>query len=313
MSDTIRIGTRGSALALWQADHVTELLSKALPDVAVERTIIRTKGDQLLDKALSAIGDKGLFTKELERALLDDQCDIAVHSMKDVPTYAVPGLTLAAVPARGPVEDAFISSIYDRMEDLPRKATVATGSLRREAQLRHLRPDLKIVGIRGNVPTRLRKLDESSWDGMILATAGLVRLGLADRIQERLPADSFIPAVGQGALYIQAREGSRALELVKKLNDPAVAACVAAERRFMLLLEGGCQVPIGANANVEGDRIKILGFVASRDGTTLVRKEAEGPLAEPTVAGEALAAAIKAEGGAEILAKARAEGLEDGS
>lgn len=301
----IRIGTRGSLLALWQADHVTALLRAAHPDHAVERVIIDTKGDRILDQALSAIGDKGLFTKELERALLLDEADIAVHSMKDVPTAPVPGLALAAVPARGPVEDAWVSSKYASFADVPHGATVATGSLRREAQLRNLRPDLTVVDLRGNVQTRLRKLDESGWDGMLLARAGLERLELHDRIAEVLPAARFIPAVGQGALYIQAREGSEAATLVGALNDPGAAAGVRAERRYMAELEGGCQVPMGAHARLDGDTLHIVGFVARRDGTSLVRREASGPASDPEAVGLALADAVRAAGGADILAAER--------
>ena len=302
----IRIGTRGSALALWQADHVAALLRAAHPGLAVERVVIKTTGDRILDVPLSDIGDKGLFTKELERALLRDEADIAVHSMKDVPTEPVPGLALAAVPPRGPVEDAWVSARFGTIDELPQGATVATGSLRREAQLRHLRPDLRVVDVRGNVQTRLGRLDEHGWDGMLLARAGLERLGLGARIAARLPVERFVPAVGQGALYVQAREGSAAAALAAALNDPAAAAAVRAERRFLAELEGGCQVPIGAHARLDGDRLRLVGFVARRDGSALVRRELDGPAADPEAVGLALADAVRAAGGEAILRAERA-------
>jgi hydroxymethylbilane synthase len=306
VTGVIRIGTRGSALALWQADHVAGLLRAAHPGVQVERVVIKTMGDRILDVPLSDIGDKGLFTKELERALLLDEADLAVHSMKDVPTAPVPGLVLAAVPARGAVEDAWVSARWPRFDDVPAGATIATGSLRREAQLRHLRPDVGVVDIRGNVQTRLAKLDEHQWDGMLLARAGLERLGLHERIAQALPLERFIPAVGQGALYVQAREGSPAAALAAALDVPAVSAAVRAERRFMAELEGGCQVPMGAHARLVGERLHIVGFVARRDGSQLVRRAAEGVVGDPEAAGLALADAIRAAGGAAILEAERA-------
>ena len=305
---TVRIGTRGSALALWQADHVTGLLRAAHPRIEVERVVIHTKGDRILDQPLARIGDRGLFTKELEHALLEGTVDLVVHSMKDVPTETVPGLALAAVPPRGPAGDAFVSPRFARLDDLPPGATVATGSLRREAQLRHARPDLRIVGVRGNVATRLRKLDEHGWDAMILAVAGLERLGLGDRVAERLDLARFVPAVGQGALYLQVREGSRAASIAAAIDDPETAAAVGAERRFMAALQGGCQVPIGAFASARGRTLHIVGFVARRDGSDLVRREATGPSSDPEALGQTLADAVIAAGGAEVLRDERREG-----
>ena len=308
--EILRIGTRGSALALWQADHVTALLRAAHPGLAPQRVVIHTKGDQVLDQPLAQIGDKGLFTKELEQALLDESVDLVVHSMKDVPTAAVPGLSLVAVPPRGAPGDAFVSNRVGSLDALPEGATVATGSLRREAQLRHLRPDLQVVDLRGNVPTRLRKLDESDWDGMILAVAGLERLELADRIAERMDVERFVPAVGQGALYLQARTGSRAATLAAALNDATTAAAIRAERRFMAVLEGGCQVPIGAHAtsDLDGSVLRMVGFVARRDGTALVRREASGPADQPEAVGQQVADAVIAAGGADILDAERQDG-----
>ena len=305
MKGRVRIGTRGSQLALWQADHVAALLAAAHDGLRAERVVIRTRGDRILDRALADIGDKGLFTKELEQSLLEGEVDLVVHSMKDVPTVPVPGLVLAAVPARGAPEDAFVSSRYQRLDDLPDGATVATGSLRREAQLRHRRPDLRICGLRGNVPTRLAKLQAEGWDGVILATAGLERLGLEEHIAERLPVDTFVPAVGQGALYLQARAGSDAALLTDAVNDPAAAATVRAERRFMAELEGGCQVPIGAHARLDADGLRVVGFVARRDGRDLVRREARGPADDPEAVGRALAEKVRAAGGVAILEEER--------
>lgn len=290
MTVPLRIGTRGSPLALWQARHVADLLRPLAAPRPVALVEIETVGDRVRDVALSQIGGDGVFTKEIQRALLAGTVDVAVHSLKDLPTTVVEGLTLAAVPARGPSGDVFVSRRHARFDALPPGATVATSSLRRRAQALHRRPELRLVNIRGNVETRLRKLDEQGLDALILARAGLERLGLAGHITEVLDPAWMLPAVGQGALGLECRADDRATrELLGPLNDPAARAAVLAEREFLRGLGGGCLVPIGASAVVVKDRLALRGAVLSPDGTRRVAGEAEGSAAHAEAIGQRLA------------------------
>ena len=246
---TIRIATRGSRLALWQTNHITNLLTEAVEGLKVEVEIIRTKGDKILDVALSKIGDKGLFTKELEKSLLDNRADIAVHSLKDMQTTLPQGLVLGCITERGAPEDALIAPPGTTVLNLQQGATVATGSVRRKAQLLHLRPDLNIVDIRGNVETRIKRFVEAGYDGMILARAGLIRLGLTDQIAQVIPSDTMVPAVGQGVIGIEARSGDQStLDLLAKIEHPPTRIASRIERTFLRDLDGGCQSPIAAHA-----------------------------------------------------------------
>ncbi len=263
----LRIGTRASPLALWQANHVADRL-RAVSPRPVELVHVQTQGDRDQTASLAHIGGLGVFTKEIQRALLDGRVDVAVHSLKDLPTEAVPGLTLAAVPPRGPTGDVLVSETYTRFDDLPPGARLATGSLRRRAMVRHRRPDLELVDIRGNVDSRLRKLRDLGLDGLILAAAGLERLGLSSVVTEVLDSAWLLPCVGQGALGLECRTDDTATrELLAQLDDPATHAAVAAERSLLLHLGGGCQVPIGAAATVVGGRLTLRAAVLSADGS----------------------------------------------
>src|SRR6516225_6361435 len=260
----LRIGTRGSALALWQASHVAGLLR----DVPTELVEIQTAGDQVHDVPLVQLGGEGAFTKAIQQSLLEKRIDVAVHSLKDLPTFRVPGLVLAAVPPRGPTGDALVSVKHQSFEALPAGAVVASSSLRRKAQLLHRRTDLKLVDIRGNVETRLRKLTEQNLDAIILAQAGLVRLGLAERITEVLDATWMFPAVGQGALGLECRCDDDATRvIVDRLNDAATRWAVLAERAMLRGLGGGCQVPIGAVTNITSGLLMLRGVVLSPNGS----------------------------------------------
>lgn len=270
----LRIGTRGSPLALWQAHHVASLLAPR----AVELVEIETSGDIIRDVALAQIGGEGLFTKEIQRALLSGRVDVAVHSLKDLPTVAVVGLTLAAVPPRGPTGDAFVSLKVRRFEELPQGAVVATSSLRRRAQLLQRRPDLKAVDIRGNVETRLRKLAEQNLDATILAEAGLKRLGLEERITEILDPSWMLPAVGQGALGLECRaDDAETLQALTPLNEAGTRQAVLAERAFLRGMGGGCQVPMGAVGVVRDGVLNLRAVVLRVDGTQRLDAETSGP------------------------------------
>ncbi len=303
MATRIRLGTRGSALALWQARTVQAALCQAHPGLDVELVVLRTQGDRQRDIPLSAFGGIGAFTKELEAALSAGHIDLAVHSMKDVPSVTAPGLVLAAVPERGPVEDALVARTVGALHDLPVGATVATGSMRRRAFLLHLRPDLNVLDLRGNVPTRLRKFDENAWSAMILARAGLERLGFAERIRAVLSPDIMLPAPGQGALYLQTRAGEPTAQRVAALDHPDTHQATEAERAFMARLEGGCRVPIGALATVAAGRIVLTGRVARRDGSEVVGDRMEAALGAgvPTTLGRALAERLLERGAHPIL------------
>ncbi|MBO8127376.1 MAG: hydroxymethylbilane synthase, partial [Firmicutes bacterium] len=273
------IGTRGSQLALWQANWVHSELSRRFPDIKFTLKKITTTGDKILDSPLAAIGDRGLFVKEIELALERGEIDLAVHSMKDVPTQIPPYMKISAISRREDPRDVLISDKWGSFFELPEGARVGTSSLRRIAQLKAARPDLHFENIRGNIDTRLRKLKDEDLDAIILAAAGMLRLGWADRITEFIPFEISLPAVGQGALGVETRAGDQEIiELVQTLHHPATAAAVEAERGFLVHLEGGCQVPIGAHGQVDGDEVILDGLVASLDGSMVIRGQKRGPV-----------------------------------
>lgn len=303
MKAKLTIGTRQSLLALWQSNHIAALLRKEYPKCEVVLKKIVTKGDRILDVPLAQIGGKGLFTKEIEEDLLDGTIDLAVHSLKDMPTVLPEGLCLTAITERANVGDAFVSNKYGSFEELPLGAVVGTSSLRRKAQLLAKRPDLEIRDLRGNVDTRLRKLDEGLYDAIILAAAGLDRLGHGDRISSLIPADVCLPAVGQGALAIEARtEDKEVRDMLSFLNDLNTKQATDAERAFLGLLEGGCQVPIGVHADVEGENIRIEAIIAALDGSTILRDTINGKADDAVSLGQQLGKKMLAAGGQEILA-----------
>ena len=299
--DRIKIGTRGSALALWQANFIAGRLKEKFPTLEVELIRVTTKGDKILDTPLSKIGGKGLFIKELEAQLLDGSIDLAVHSLKDVPTELPGGLTLAAITERAEPFDAFISNKFNSIAELPRGAIVGTSSLRRRAQLLAVRSDLSIEDLRGNVDTRLRRLDEGKFDAIILAAVGLKRLGHGDRIKKILPTSEMIPAVGQGALAIEIAEGGRVENFVRELDDPISRAAVSAERSFLKIVEGGCQIPVGVFASIVDGNLYVEGVIASIDGRELVRGSIVGSLDRAAELGAQLAHQLLDDGGRNIL------------
>jgi len=297
------IASRESALAMWQAQHIQSRLQALYPDSSVEILGMTTTGDQILDTPLARIGGKGLFIKELEQALEDGRADLAVHSMKDVPMHLPEGFALAAIGEREDARDAFVSNDYSALEDLPAGSIVGTSSLRRQSQLQARFPDLKIESLRGNLQTRLRKLDEGQYAAIILAAAGLIRLGLASRIAQFISAEHSIPAVGQGALGIEIRaDRLDLLSILAPLNHPATASCVEAERGMSRALSGSCTVPLGAYAEREGDTLHMTGFVASIDGRQVLRETVSGTANEPEALGKTLAARLIAQGADKILA-----------
>ncbi|HEY7158576.1 MAG TPA: hydroxymethylbilane synthase [Gemmataceae bacterium] len=302
MNSPLRIGTRGSPLALWQAHHVAGLLRPLADPRPVELVEIETAGDRVRDAALSQIGGDGVFTKEIQRALLAGAVEVAVHSLKDLPTTFIAGLTLAAVPARGPTGDVFVSRKHKRFDDLPRGAVIGTSSLRRRSQALHRRPDLMLANLRGNVETRLRKLDEQNLDAIILAEAGLQRLGLASAVTEILDPQWMLPAVGQGALGLECRtEDAVTRRLLDHLNDGPSRQAVLAERALLRGLGGGCLVPIGASARVEGERLMLRGVVLSPDGKQRVAAETNGAAIEAEAIGQQLAETLLASGARALL------------
>ena len=303
MKAILKIGTRQSLLALWQSNHIAACLRKQYPECEVVLKKIVTKGDRILDVPLAQIGGKGLFTKEIEEDLLSGEVDLAVHSLKDMPTVLPEGLCLTAITERANVGDAFVSNDYACFEELPLGAVVGTSSLRRKAQLLAARPDLTIRDLRGNVDTRLRKLDEGLYDAVILAAAGLERLGHGDRIKAIIPSDVCLPAVGQGALAIECRtDDAEVRQMLDFLNDQPTVYATAAERAFLGLLEGGCQVPIGVHADVNGEQIKIEAIIAALDGSTVLRDTIEGAAVDAVALGQKLGKKMLANGGQEILA-----------
>lgn len=303
MKAKLTIGTRQSLLALWQSNHIAALLREKYPECEVVLKKIVTKGDRILDVPLAQIGGKGLFTKEIETELADGTIDLAVHSLKDMPTVLPEGLCLTAITERANVGDAFVSNKYASFEELPLGAVIGTSSLRRKAQLLAARPDLQIIDLRGNVDTRLRKLDEGLYDAIILAAAGLERLGHGDRITALIPPDVCLPAVGQGALAIEARTADDEVRsMLEFLNDLPTKQSTDAERAFLGLLEGGCQVPIGVHADVAGEQIKIEAIIAALDGSTVLRDTITGKAEDAVALGQQLGKKMLAAGGQEILA-----------
>ena len=274
---SLRIATRESPLALWQANFVKDALNQHHPALFVELVPMTTRGDQILDSPLAKVGGKGLFVKELEKAMLDGRADIAVHSMKDVPMEFPEGLGLAVICEREDPADAFVSNDYRSLKELPQGARVGTSSFRRQCQLKEQRPDLEILDLRGNVGTRLGKLDSGGYDGIILAAAGLIRLGLAERIRERLAYELSLPAGGQGAVGIECRNDDlETLKLLDCLHHTQTAARVTAERAVNARLEGGCQVPIASFAELEGDSLNLRALVGAVDGSVIYRSERNG-------------------------------------
>ncbi len=309
--ERIVIGSRGSQLALWQSEWVKTELTRLYPALSVSIEIIKTTGDKILDAPLAKIGDKGLFTKDLEHALIARRIDAAVHSMKDVPTLLPDGLEICAVTRREDVRDVFIAHPakgYTKFADVPEGGTIATGSLRRRCQLKSHRPDLQIVGIRGNLNTRFTRLEESDWDGMILARAGVVRLGFEGRITETLPLGTILPAVGQGALAIEIRAGEPPLrKLFHPLSSEATTLAVTAERAFLRRLEGGCQVPIGAYGRLNGGEIRLDGLIGRLDGSRVIRGKLHGVPGDADRLGTELAETLLAGGGKDILEEIRSQ------
>jgi hydroxymethylbilane synthase len=306
MSRKFVIGTRGSELALWQAEFVKARLQNAFPECLFAIKVIRTTGDETLDRPLSKIGDKGLFTRQIESELLDGQIDLAVHSLKDLQTEQPEGLMIGAVCEREIPNDVLISRSEVSIGDLPQGSPVATGSLRRRSQLLHYRPDLKIAEIRGNVPTRIRKLSELNVDAMILAFAGVHRLGLDEHISQIIPFDVMLPAVGQGAVAVEIREGDeRTAEIIQQLDHPPTRMCITAERAFLRTLEGGCQVPIGAHAALDGDVVSLEGMVGSLDGAVIFRERVTGRPDDAESIGTELANSLIGQGARDLLETAR--------
>jgi hydroxymethylbilane synthase len=301
--ERIVIASRESRLAMWQAQHVRDRLAGLYPGCRVEILGMTTRGDQILDRPLAKVGGKGLFVKELETALLDGSADIAVHSMKDVPMEMAPEFALVAISERENPLDAFVSNRYGALGDLPPGAVVGTSSLRREAQLHARHPYLAVTSLRGNLDTRLRKLDHGDYDAIILAAAGLTRLGLAARIRALLPAEESLPAAGQGALGIEALAARPEVAAwMAPLDDPASAACVRAERALSRALAGSCEVPLGAFAQCEGEGLRLRGFVALPDGSRMASADLRGATGDPEALGLRLAAALREQGADGILA-----------
>ena len=304
MNSTIRIATRESRLALWQAEHVAALLCRHHPGLTVELVPMSTRGDQILDTTLAKIGGKGLFIKELENAMLDGRADIAVHSMKDVPAQVPEGFEIVAVLEREDPRDALVAADYVRIDDIPADSIVGTSSLRRQAQLRHARPDLRVEPVRGNVETRLRKLDQGGFAAILLAAAGLKRLGLESRIAGLLPYEVSLPAVGQGAVGVECLAGNAAVAaLLAPLEDRDTRRCVDAERAFAGGLGASCESPVAGFAVIEGDELFLRGLVATRDGASILHGELRGPATDAAALGAALAENLFERGAAALLAE----------
>lgn len=300
----VRIATRKSPLALWQANFVKDALEAAHPGLVVELVTMVTKGDIILDTPLAKVGGKGLFVKELEVAMLEGRADLAVHSMKDVPVDFPDGLGLVTICEREDPRDAFVSNTYNSIDELPQGAVVGTCSLRRQCQLKEQRPDLVIKDLRGNVGTRLKKLDNGDYDAIILACAGLLRLGLGDRIRSSIEPEESLPAVGQGAVGIECRiDDTRIHALLDTLNHPETASRVLCERAMNNRLEGGCQVPIGSYSLIDGDEIWLRALVGEPDGSKIIRGEIKGAVADAEQLGTTLADQLLADGAKDILKK----------
>ncbi|KAK79464.1 hydroxymethylbilane synthase [Bordetella holmesii 04P3421] len=304
MPQRLVIATRASRLAIWQAEHVRDRLRALYPACAVELLTLTTRGDQILDRTLSKVGGKGLFVKELENALLDGRADLAVHSLKDVPVELLSPFVLSAVLERADPRDAFVSNQHESLATLPSAAIVGTSSLRREAQIRAARPDLVVKPLRGNLDTRLGKLDQGEYDAIILAAAGLERIGYGNRIRARLSPEQSLPAAGQGALGIEIRDDRDDLRAwLAPLASPGTAACVSAERAVSRMLGGSCQVPLAAYAEQHGPDLRIQALVSSIDGVRRVRSERVGPSGQAEQLGQAVAQDLLDNGAGDILAE----------
>ena len=302
----LRIGSRGSQLALWQANHISALLRERGHEVELE--IIKTTGDKILDVALAKVGTKGMFTKEIEEALAENRVDLAVHSLKDLPTELSPGFEIAAITKRENAQDVFCSVKYSSIEKLPQRARVGTSSLRRQAQLMAIRPDLDIHPLRGNVDTRLRKLEQGEYDAIILAAAGLNRLGKTALVKQVIPAHIMCPAAGQGALGIEIRAGDATTwKHLQFLDDASARATTMCERALLNKLGGGCQVPIGASAQMRNGRLHLEGLVAHPDGKTVLRESRDGD--DPVALGEAVGETLLKRGGDAILEAVYGQGI----
>jgi len=301
-NNILRIATRKSQLALWQADYVAGLLKQAHPELEIELLKMSTQGDKILDTPLAKVGGKGLFVKELELGMLAGDADIAVHSMKDVPVEFPQGLHLPVICPREDPRDAFVSNTYKSLDDLPKGARVGTSSLRRQCQLRERRPDLTILDLRGNVNTRLQKLDENQYDAIILAAAGLIRLGFNERIQEFIAPEVSLPAIGQGAVGIECRvDDQRVNALIQPLNDNTTAIRVRAERAMNARLQGGCQVPIAGYAEIDKNVLLLRGLVGEPDGSQIIRGDIAGPVENAEEMGQVLADDLLSRGAGRIL------------
>jgi hydroxymethylbilane synthase len=312
MMKVVKIGTRGSALAVWQAEWVRSQLLRLHPECQVELVKIKTTGDKILDVPLAQVGGKGLFVKEIETALLEGRVDLAVHSMKDMPAEVPPGLCIGVVPERENPLDVLISKNGHKFEDLPKKARVGSSSLRRGAQVRHARPDITVHPLRGNLDTRFRKLETEGLDAIILAAAGVKRLGLEERITEYIPETLMLPAIGQGALSIEVREDDEAIRsLTAPMNHRETHLAVESERAFLARLEGGCQVPIAGHATVIEDRIELTGLVAEVDGSILLRATIKGPCDRGEELGVELADRLLEQGARQILDNVYGRSVQD--
>ena len=299
---TLKIATRNSPLALWQAEHVKQQLIDLHPELNVELLSMTTEGDRFLDAPLIAVGGKGLFIKELEQALLNGEADIAVHSMKDVTIDLPDELAMPVILKREDVRDVFISNSYKQIEDLPDGAVLGTSSLRRQSQVKALRPEIELKDLRGNVGTRLRKLDNGEYDAIMLAAAGIIRLGLKERITQLIPESVLLPAIGQGAIGIECRAGDTDVhELITPLNDYETSLCVETERAFSRRLFGGCQLPIAGQASIKGNEINLVGLVARVDGSEVIKSELSGGIDKCDETGTKLAESLLERGADEIL------------
>ena len=304
----IKVVSRDSALAMWQTNFVVDSLRKVTDQYEFEIVSLKTKGDKVLDVSLAKIGDKGLFTKELEDGLLSGEMDFAVHSLKDIPTVLPEGLQLSAMLTRHNPADVLISEKYDSFDALPQGAKVGTSSLRRKAQLLNKRPDLNIQDLRGNVNTRMRKLKEENFDGIILAAAGVERMEWKESITEELAYDLCLPAVSQGVIAVETRsDDPEIIALVQLIHDKESEICVNAERALLRALEGGCQIPIAGHAHIEGDTVVLDGLVGSIDGKTIIRDQMRGPIELAEEIGKQLAKVLSDKGGKEILEQIRME------
>ncbi len=313
MKDTIRIGTRNSKLARWQTDYVSDLLRAINSPLSITVVPIKTTGDADTSVPLEKLGATGVFTKEIEKALLDKKIDIAVHSMKDLETDLPKRLTIGAVPVREDFHDALIAKNGESLDDLSEGAKILTGSPRRKAQLLHYRPDFRIEDVRGNVETRIKKLHDSDANALILAVAGLKRLGLSNHISSLISEEILLPAIGQGTLAVQVRSNDKNIvKLCSKINNTTLAAVTAAERSYLRVLQGGCQVPAGCIGQLSGNKLILTGAVATQDGSKLVRQSFQGDPAEPERVGEQLAKTILDAGGDAILESFRSSSTDAG-